>query len=162
MDSGKRLAVASTILDRNISWIAAAEGKAGFAVAIDTAMLAGLATAYADAEGIGCLTTILVVLTAWTTAVSVVFAGLVVRPRTDGPERSLFFFGRIAEMTRQDYGASLTSATDQELLKDLADQIHRNAEIAIEKHSWSRRSISAAFLAGILWIASIALLVGGW
>ena len=161
MDSGERIAVAHTILDRNLAWIAAAEGKAGFAVAIDTAMLAGLATAYADAEGVGCLATILVVLTAVSIVASVICAGLVVRPRTDGPERSLFFFGRIAEMTRQDYSASLASVTDGELLNDLADQIHRNAEIASEKHSWSRRSINAAFIAGMLWIASIAFLVGG-
>lgn len=160
MDAGERLAVAHSILDRNLSWIAAAESKAGFAVAIDTAMLAGLATAYADAERIGCLTTTLVALTATLIVVSVVCAGLVVRPRTDGPKRSLFFFGRIAEMARETYRSELATATNEELLKDLADQIHRNAEIAAEKHTWSRHSINAAFVAGMLWIASIALLVG--
>ena len=161
MDVGDRLEFATSILDRNLAWIAAAEGKAGFAVAINTAMLAGLATAYANAKAIGCLTYTMVACTALLVVFSVVCAGLVVRPRTSGPESSLIYFGKIASLDRASYREKLTTATDTELLADLADQIHRNAEIAREKHQWSRMAINASFVSGLSWVASVALLVGG-
>lgn len=161
MDVGDRLELATSVLDRNLAWIAAAEGKAGFAVAINTAMLAGLATAYANASAVDCLAYAMAACTALFVLFSVVCAGLVVRPRTSGPRSSLIFFGKIASMDRASYREQLATVTDVELLADLADQIHRNAEIATEKHQWSRMAINASFVAGLAWVASVALLVRG-
>lgn len=43
----ERLKFAQWVLERNLSWIAASDVKTGVVVAVDTAMLAGLVTAFA-------------------------------------------------------------------------------------------------------------------
>jgi len=49
--------------------------------------------------------------------------------------------------------------TEKQLLDDLARQIHRNAEIAFDKHSWVRKSLLWSFWGAIPWASAIALLV---
>lgn len=161
IDRAGRLEEARAILDRQLGWIAAAEGKAGFVVAIDTAMIAGLAAAYDNAKVVQWFGATVTVATVLLGAVSIFCAAMVVRSRINGPVHSLVFFGPIAKMSADQYCSALKAATDEQLLDDVSRQIHRNAEIASIKHDWSRRSILAAMAAGIAWIAAISILVRG-
>lgn len=158
MDTG-RLGFAQWLLDRNIAWIAAAEAKVGFVVAIDTAMLAGLATAYSDANEVGCLGVTATIAAALLTIASVVCAALAVFSRTNGPPESLLYFGRIAERGWEEYRLDLQDVSDTRLLDDFARQIHRNAEIAKEKFLWVGRSMRLAFGAGAAWVIAITVLI---
>src|SRR3546814_3593880 len=64
---------------------------------------------------------------------SVLCAAITIFSRTNGPARSLLFFGRIAERSGDDYRQVFRKVSSAELLDDFAHQIHRNAEIAKEK-----------------------------
>lgn len=158
--SPDRLSTAQAILDRQIHWISSADSKAGFVVAIDTALFAGLSAIISqEGEHLAGFTFFVVALAASLLALSVVLAALVVRPRTDGPRASLFFFVAISAMERETYQDALDGATDTELLRDCAAQIHRNAEIATKKHKWASRAMLIALLAGAVWSVAVAIVV---
>lgn len=87
MNNDERLSFARWVLERNLHWVGAAEAKIGVIVALDTAMLGGLAAAFNAVKKAD--------LTAWAnffssvTAVSLLLAlffcaAMCVLPRTDG------------------------------------------------------------------------------
>jgi len=153
-----RLSTAQWILERQLAWIAAAEVKVGVIVAIDTALLGGLAAVISTSNNIMCITWFFVVLSFLAIFIGLVCAAYVVLPRTDGPLTSFVFFGRIAVMKVADYTQKFCAATSQELLEDISNQIHRNAEIACEKYNLVTRSIRYSFFGAIVWAISIALI----
>ena len=157
----ERIHFAQWVLERNLYWIATAESKVGFVVAIVTAMLAALATAYNSAAEVRLVGAIATGLTIAFCVASIFFAAVCVRSRTTGPERSLIFFGCIEKKSAVDYESSLLKVDLKALLGDLSAQIHRNAEIASEKHRSATRSIYLAFAAAPCWSAAIAILVRG-
>ena len=155
----KRMLTAQWVFERNLAWIAAAEVKVGVVIALDVAMLGGLAVAYRSATmrttwAYFCVTVAVTVL-----LIALGCAAAVVLPRLAGPRNSLLYFGRIAGTSCADYVEAFSKATDQALLADWAEQIHRNAQIANMKHGWVRRAVLWSFLAAVPWAASIGLLV---
>ena len=157
----QRLQTAQWVLERNLAWIAAAEVKVGVVVAIDTAMLGGLGATFSISE--------LSQRTAWAYLFTVAGAGLIasgifcaamaVLPRVAGPQRSLVFFGRVAELSAIDFLNQFKHVTDAQLLEDWAAQIHRNAQIALDKFKWIRLSLWWSFLSIIPWFAAIIILL---
>ncbi len=160
-DVHARLATAQWVLERHLAWIAAAEVKVGVIVALDTALLGGLATAFAasDSDARTACMYFFVLVAAGAAVLGLFCAAMAVLPRTNGPKDSLLFFGRIAGMDATSYRERVRQATDEQLLADCADQIHRNAEIACDKYAWVRKSMMCSFLAAVPWIAAISLLV---
>ncbi len=65
----------------------------------------------------------------------------------------------IKEQSIADYVDQFARLNEHDLMTDLATQIHRNAEIATEKHWWVRKSLIASFLGVIPWGMAIVLLV---
>jgi Family of unknown function (DUF5706) len=159
MNENEKLKTAQWLLERNLSWIAAAEVKVGVVVAIQIAMLGGVATAFSIAVS---KTSWAYGFTAGAVASSIIAmacAAAAVLPRLDGPKRSLLFFGRIKELTAADYRDQFLKATNAQLLDDWLEQIHRNAEIAHTKHVWVRKAMGWAFFSAIPWICAIGALV---
>ena len=160
-DEKERLDFAKWVLERNLSWIAAAEVKVGVIVTIDMAMLGGLAAAFGtlkDVERTACVSLGTLIASA-PIAIAIFCAGMSLLPRMDGPTHSFIFFGRIAQLDKADYSIKFRQATDGELLDDLTAQIHRNAEIAASKFSWVRKSMWWSFISVLPWISAIAFLV---
>ncbi len=157
----ERMENAKWLFERTLGWIATADVKVGVAVAIDTAMLGGLAAAYTTSD--------FAARTPWANAFAIAsIAGMVIAifcaamaaiPRMLGPVTSMIFFGRIAARTEADYVDEFQRLTEGAFLKDLATQIHRNAQIATAKHQWVRKGLIWSFYASIPWIASVFLLV---
>lgn len=148
---------AQWVLERTLGFIAAAEVKVGAITALGTAMLAALGAMLPDSPMGGyawtlCAATILFVLCAFACA------AMVLIPRTGGPPKSLVFFGKIAALDRDEYGTQLKSVSDDALLKDLADQIHRNAEIACEKFKWVTRSLRFSVGAAFFWFWAVGVM----
>lgn len=156
-----RLSTAQWVLERHFAWIAAAEVKVGVIVALDTALLGGLAAAFSSAEKAD--------RTAWpylfsltstgAVVIALFCAAMAVLPRTRGPKQSLLFFGPVAGLDAATYGRLFRTATDEELLADWTDQIHRNAQIACEKYAWVRKSMGWSFFGAVPWIAAIGMLI---
>lgn len=157
----ERITTAQWVFERHLAWIAAAEVKVGVIVAIDTALLGGLAAAFAASESTARVPwTYVFTLTAAVAAVIGLFcAAMAVLPRTTGPKESLLFFSPIAAQDAADFGHKFRTATDEQLLADWTDQIHRNAEIACDKYAWVRRSMCWSFLSATPWVIAIGLLV---
>lgn len=158
-DIADRVGFAQWVLERNLHWIAAAEVKVGVVITLDLAMLGGLAAAV-DAHGtrwpsvaLFSISAVLIVLTALSCAIYSVL------PRTGGPKRSLIFFGRIAELGRSDYVDQFSSASLKSLLKDCLEQVHRNAEIACEKHLWVGKAVKITAIGMAPWASAIWILV---
>lgn len=152
---------AKWLFERTLGWIATADVKVGVAVAIDTAMLGGLAAAFGASDPSA--------RTAWTYLTTLTAAGgLVVAafcasmaaiPRMLGPISSNIYFGRIAEKSESQYADDFKKLSEEEFLHDLTVQVHRNSQIATAKHAWVRKGLVWSFLAAIPWIFAISLLV---
>lgn len=153
-----RLVEARWIFERQLGWITAAEVKVGVVVTIQVAMLAGLGAAFAAATkkstwALGSCTACVILA-----AVAIGCAAMAVKPRTGGPDRSLLFFGKVRGLTEPDYAHRFQTASDEELLADYSAQIHRNAEIASDKHDWVGKAVMISFMSAIPWLSAIGLL----
>lgn len=161
MTNSERLQVSQWILERNLHWIAAAEVKVAVIVALDTAMLGTLAAAFSALDPTE--------RTAWAvllSTVSVCFLGaalfcarMCVLPRMEGPQSSFVFFRRIVEREASDYAEAFKKASDEQLLDDCLAQIHRNAQIACDKHQWVRAGMMWSFLALPVWVLALGALI---
>lgn len=157
----ERLVVAQWVLERNLTWVAAAEVKVGVIVAIDTALLGSVGAAYAGAD--------VVARTAWAylwaigaagaAAAGILCAAMAVLPRLTGPAKSLVFFARVGTLDQAEYFEKFKNASDAQLLEDWTAQIHRNAQIACDKYSWVRASMYWSFVSVIPWFAAILTLL---
>lgn len=157
----EQIQFAQWILERNLGWIAAAEVKAGFIVAIDSAMLGALATAFSGVEAYE--------RTAWANVITciagaflvigVICTAMAVLPRLSGPKSSNIFFGGICKKTALDFESEFIACHPEDLLKDCLAQIHRNGEIAIHKFSWVKSGMLWSFAAILPWVAALAMLV---
>ena len=160
-DDKQRIEFAKWLFERTLGWNATADIKVGVAMALDTAMLGGLATAFGTSEPhLRTAWCYLAVLAACSGMIIAMFcAGMAAVPRMLGPVESMIYFARIKEKSEADYVNQFARLSEQKLLADLRTQIHRNAEIATDKHWWVRKSLIWSFCAAIPWIFAIALLV---
>lgn len=161
MDDKQRIETAKWLFERTLGWIATADIKVGVAMALDTAMLGGLAAAFGASDpGSRTAWCYLFVLMAVGGMVIAMFcAAMAAIPRMLGPVNSMIFFARIGARTEVDYVDQFAKTGEKDFLSDLTTQIHRNAQIATAKHWWVRKSLIWSFFAAIPWIAAIGLLV---
>lgn len=152
---------AKWLLERTLGWIATADVKVGVAMALDTAMFGGLAAAYgaSDQTTRTAWAMLMLVIACSFLAVAAFCASMAAIPRMLGPVSSNIYFARIAERKTTDYSDAFMNMSDTEFLNDLTTQIHRNSEIANQKHAWVRKSLIWSFLAALPWAISIILLV---
>jgi hypothetical protein len=160
-DDKERVDAAKWIFERTLGWIATADVKIGAAIAIDTAMLGGLAAAFAGSDYH--LRTAWVYFFVCAGAGGMIFAlfcaGFALFPRMDGPTTSMIFFGKVVEMDEATYVDRFMKLSAHELLIDLSAQIHRNSQIACDKHRWVKKSLFWSFLSAAVMVVAIALLV---
>lgn len=154
----ERFRFAQWTLERQIGWIATADVKVGVIIAIQTAMAGGLAAAIGFTPQKTEWAIIFAVAAFVCSIGAFVFAGRALFPRTNGPDNSLIFFGKICSKPLPDYVAKFRGATEVELLEDCAAQIHRNSEIAAEKHERVRDAVICSFLSAPPWVIAIVLL----
>jgi hypothetical protein len=159
MNDTDRIEHARWILERNIGWIAQAEVKVAVIISLDAAMLTALAAAYTSAASKTVETIALSVLCGLVFLGAFVCSFMVVKPRIGGPDSSFIFFGKVVKRDRVIFTDDFAKVSASGFLSDLTDQIHRNAEIACEKHGWVRSAVMWSFAAGAFWVPSIALLV---
>lgn len=158
-DNLERVQIAQWVLEKQLAWVAAADAKVAVVVALDTAIFAGLATAYASAKNPTVWASLAAVVAVVVLVVALVCAAVSLFPQTNGPVESLIFFGPVAAMPCADYVAALGAIPLEKLCTDIAAQGHRNAEIAKAKYRWVRRSMAWSFVASLPWIVAVCLLV---
>jgi Family of unknown function (DUF5706) len=157
--SGERLTEARWVLERQLAWINAAEVKVAVVITIQIAMLAGLGAVFTTAAGAhkGAWAVSSAVAFLLLATIAVFCAAMVLVPRRRGPAVSLLFFGRVADMSSADYSAAFLRASESDFLADWAAQIHRNAEIACDKHSWAGKALMVLFMSALPWVLAVVL-----
>lgn len=161
MSEQERIEHARWILERNIAWIAQTEVKVAVVISLDAAMLSTLAAAYTTATGPAKTSEAITlsVLCGIVLLAAFVCSFMVVKPRIGGPDSSFIFFGKVVKKDRVVFTEDFAKASTASFLSDLTDQIHRNAEIACDKHEWVRKAAMWSFVAGAFWTPALALLV---
>ena len=149
------------ILDRQLSWIQSADSKAAIVLPMSIAMIGSIA-ALAPKElcAWDSFSITLSAITSFFLLLSVVFLGLSTFPKTTGPEGSMIFFGGIASRSLEDYKEQSLKITSSTYTIDLINQIHRNAQIAGEKHMTIKRSIICLYIVIIPWALTVYTLYG--
>ena len=157
----QRIEHAKWVLERTLGWIATADVKVGVVMALDTAMFAGLATAFgaSDSSTRTAWAFVAIVVACCSLIAAVFCAAVAALPRITGPVASNIYFGRIAEKPLEEYNEAFCRLDEAAFLADLTTQIHRNAEIARAKHAWVRKSLVWSYVAALPWAASILLLI---
>lgn len=148
-------------LSRLLEWIRAADAKIAPILAIDTSML-GVFAAFAATVSdwtTGC--TLLAALAVVPLLLSLLFLSLAAFPRTEGPKGSVLYFEGIKSMEVDTYQSELLNLSEDTYLADLANQCHRNAEIASVKFKFVRISMVCLFIAIIPWLVVVYTLYQG-
>ena len=158
--SQDKLTSAQWIFERTLGWIAAAEIKVGAITAIDLAMLTALGAFFSAEPSKNPWAIFFGASAAGGLFIALFCTAMVLSPRLkDGPKESLIFFGAIASIPRADYVMKLETVSEQDILKDIAAQIHRNAEIAQKKHEYVKKCLFWSLFSVIPWISTVGLLV---
>ena len=155
----QKISTAQWMLERQLQWIAQAEVKVGALVTLDVGMLGGLAAAHWATKVHSPWSNVLSAFTVAGLSCGLLFAAICLLPRLKAPHPSVLFFGSIASLTVQDFVEKATSNTSQHVLGDWLRQVHRNAEVARDKHAWVRKAMYASFLAFPFWISAVLILV---
>lgn len=138
----ERLNHAQWVFDKVLGWVAAAEVKVAAICAIDTAMLAGLASLFLGEGDRSAWANLFGGASLLSLFFAIGSAALVLIPRLNGgPSHSLLYFGKIADLSSDEYANKFSTATEEELLQDWTAQIHYNARIAQKKHCWTTRCL---------------------
>lgn len=93
-------------------------------------------------------------------AVSTASSVLGLLPRVDAkgePERSLFFFGTIASLPKEQFVQEFRSLSVTNRAEQLLSQVHINSQIVQVKYKWIRRSATFLLVGVALWLLVLAL-----
>ena len=156
---GGRISFLEKNLARQLAWIAAADSKTPFVLAINTAMLGLLAAV--SPKSIKDWTTAPAIFASLAAALGLaglIFLSLASFPRTKGPKGSLVFFGEIAKRDPGQFHAAACDLSVEAYVDDLCAQCHRNATIASSKFAWVQRSLLALYLSIVPWCLAVYLL----
>lgn len=146
------------ILETNLSWISGADSKGAILFTIFSAMLAVTAAMVPPISKWGILNSIISILAIIILLTGIIFVVLSQFPRLKGPRNSLIYFGGISSHDEQDYVDKITNANPNDLVKDLARQCHRNAEIAKSKYAFIKMATICLISSAPFWLLSIWLL----
>lgn len=151
------VALVSEQLDRTLSFVPRAEGKASFVFASALGMLAFLVS------NLPALPTI-----NWPASICLVPIGSLgvclwkcycsIRPSLSGGTASLIYFGEIGSMSEARYTASLSSLSDAQFAEECSRQIWRNSKIVKAKFEAVDRAFWWLAFSTTPWVISLAVL----
>ncbi|CAG0985681.1 hypothetical protein PHYC_02009 [Phycisphaerales bacterium] len=158
MPPDEQIRIAEATLDRLLDMVRAIDAKTPIVLAINTGML-GVAMAMAPALSQWTEWTMLCASVAvLCPAVSLVLCAVATFPHTDGPGKSLVYFGGIQRLPINEFMKGACGRTQPEYLEDMLRQVHRNAQIAWFKYRFIQHSLRWLFLGLAPWVAGVIFL----
>jgi len=142
-------------LQRQLHWIGAADAKVGPVFAIDTAMLAVLSALIPERQAWSIFPAIVAALSGLLLLGSIIALAVATFPRTKGPKGSVLFFGGISDYDEEEFIRRITMAPTEDMRRDYARQIYRNAQIATAKYRFVKFAMIGTFSAVIPWLLAI-------
>lgn len=149
------------VLDLQLAWIGAVDGKTPIVIGMATAMLAAL---FAVAPGHSSIT---VQDVAWLMIGAPLLLACLYNcmratsPQTDGPAGSMIFFGSISELPLSQYCEKVELRSKEDHLNDLCRQAHRNACIATKKFRSVQTAMKCLFWGTGPWLIACYFLYKG-
>ncbi len=157
MKEEQRIEIMESVLSRQIAWVQAPESRIALILPVTTVMLTVLGALASENCRWNWYEILLTALAAVLLIVSLTFVASSVFPSLSGPKGSVIYFGGVVSMKRSEYREKLTSLDENEYKADLANQIHRNAEIAARKYKCVKWALIFMFIAFIPWLASAGI-----
>jgi hypothetical protein len=145
-------------LERLLEWIRAADAKIPPVAAISTSMLAVIAALFPDANNWDLISVGAGILAIIPLAICLILLFLASFPQTKGPTNSLIFFEGIKINDSTTYCTKVKKMTEEEYIIDLAEQCHRNAEIAGSKYWLLKCAMKSLFLSLLPWLFFVFVL----
>jgi hypothetical protein len=159
VEKNELIAVLEKSLNRQLDWVKSADTKAAFSFAMNTAMLGVLAAmAPKHAASWTTLQAVFASFAAFFGFISLASLSVAAYPRTQGPKQSLIFSAGIAQRSTDQFKQAMVVLDEDAYITDLAEQCHRNAEIAITKFSWVQRAVFCMYVAVVPWAVALWLL----
>lgn len=157
MNALESITAAKDQLNRTLTFFPRIDAKASVVFAVDTSLLAVLATrgvllAQLRWEWIP------IVLTLTLLAVSFWHLYKEAFPLLEGGQESLLYFQEISKRTETNYIEAWKKMTEDEYLKDLTGQVWRNSEILQQKYDHMKWAFCSLALSIVPWIVSLVLL----
>lgn len=144
-----------TILNRQLSWIVAADSRLSLLLPLSTAMLGSLA-AYAPRPSDWNLSCgISAAFAIFFLCLGIVCCAFAFFPRTSGTKGSIIYFEGINSRNLDQYQAHLASCKMEDYNSDLVQQCYINASIASAKFAWVKRGMASLFTSAIPWAFTI-------
>jgi Family of unknown function (DUF5706) len=140
-----------------LSFFSRVDAKASALLAIDTGMLAILASNAPPPATMSVLSNILSGITAAMLAGSLWFLYRVAFPSLDGGHQSLIYFREIARKTETNFIDAFISQEESSRVKDLLGQVWRNSCILGAKFDALKRAFILMALAIVPWAVAVAL-----
>jgi hypothetical protein len=158
MDTSNRVAAARDQLNRTLSFFPRVDAKASVVLAVDTSMLALLATrAFPHANmGWAWIPAVLALICLGASLWNVYKEGF---PSLGGGEESLLYFREIAKRTEASYVVAWTQLDDEQYTRDLLGQVWRNSVILRQKFNHVRLALVWLSLGIPVWLGALGLLV---
>lgn len=151
----RKLEMAKWVFEKQLGWNAAVEIKTGVIVTLNLAVISGLAALFIEVDqptaAQYCLSSIALICP----IVALCLAAKSVSPQLAGPNNSLLYFGRIGEKDRHVYVEEFGRASESDLLTDVLEQTHRNAEIVRSKYLYIRWAMKFSFGGIFPWCVAI-------
>jgi hypothetical protein len=144
-------------LDLVLSFFSRADAKASVVLAVDTAMLAVIASNAPPLHKMSVLSGTLAAITILVIAGSLWFLYRIAFPSLAGGHRSLIYFREIAKRTEANFIDEFIEQDDKARLKDVLGQVWRNSEILRLKFDALRVAFVLMALAIIPWVAAVAM-----
>ena len=92
-------------------------------------------------------------------SVGLLLGTLTARIKGQRSKPSLLFFGEISKLSLNDYKAKILNRTEDELIKDILEQVHTNAEICAKKSKVYNVGVKLTLLATVLYVMCMILRV---
>jgi hypothetical protein len=156
-----RIAVAESVLSRQLGWIAAADARLALALPLNTAMLGTLAALFPKPGqatlGYGLAASMAAILLGG----SIVCCAWAALPRRHGRRDTLIYFEDIAQLSSDLHLKRMQQITDADYLVDLCLQCHVNARIAFSKFQGVRCALLLLMAGTVPWLLSIKAVLAG-
>jgi hypothetical protein len=149
------------VLDLQLQWIAAVDGKLPIVIGLATAMLAAIGVVAPDPKDIGWWYGVLIAFGSVPLVVCLMFCARSTFPQTIGPVGSMIFFGGIADLPLSQYCEKVEARTRAEHLNDLCRQAHRNAQLAAMKFASVQMAMKWLYGGTASWLVAGYLLYKG-
>ncbi len=101
-------------------------------------------------EIIASLFVILLYIVSFLSIISFMFA-IIARVKNLNNAPSIFFFGSIGVMSLQNYTDKVNQMTEDQIIRDLEEQIHTNSRICSQKAKWYNIGIKFLMVMIVLW-----------